>query len=232
MATLVDADAAHNFIALVHERVVAALSEMSSWITADNYDLFIHPDNSALSVARYGWRPPMPKQQVLQLCCMRPDGETMHTTCFPIGDAKRMADAVIANAEAGLNVYCELRTVHPGGNGRGRVSETCSVFAFGVDRDVDTNKAGRALNGNASATVETSPGNTQEWLFLDRALTADEAVLLRVAWPNSRCHGCCGNHPVELIKITQLSRMTHRGGNLARLRREKSAWAVGAADSP
>jgi hypothetical protein len=181
VATLVDADAVHKFSALVHERAAAALSETSSSITTDNYDWFAHPDNSALSVARYGWRPPMPKRQVLQLCRMRPDGETMHTTSFRIGDAKGMADAAIADAKAGFNVYCELRTVHPGGNGRGGMAETCSVFAFGVDRDADTDKAGRVLSGDASAVVETSPGNTQEWLFLDRALTADEATPIGAA---------------------------------------------------
>jgi hypothetical protein len=60
---------------------------------------------------------------------------------------------------------------------RGRIERTVGLFAYCIDRDHDTNKAGRALNGAASATVETSvgTGNTQQWIALSRALSPDVA---------------------------------------------------------
>ena len=88
-----------------------------------------------------------------------------------------MTKAAIINAEAGRNVYIEGRTVTPGlrPEERGKIGATVGVFAFVIDRDADRGKAGRLINGDASAVVETSSGNTHEWLFLSRALSATAA---------------------------------------------------------
>ena len=194
---LIDAATVRKFLTLLHERAAAALRPPAE-VTADNYDQFIHPDNSAASVARYGRRPPMAKQAavlgVLQLCCMRPDDKTMRRSCFRISNIEGMADAAVTAASAGFNVYTELRTVYPGTSGRGDITQTHGVFAFGIDRDADTNKAGRALNGDASVVTETSPGNTQEILFLDCALTPEEAAPIGEAIRKATgADGCTGN---------------------------------------
>jgi hypothetical protein len=122
------------------------------------------------------------EQGVLQLCRMHPDDKRIRSSSFMIGDVDNMVAAAIMDAREGFNIYCELRTVRPGRpTERGKINATCGVFAFGIDRDGDTNKAGCALNGDASVTVETSPGNTQDWLFLDHALSAGEAVPIGAA---------------------------------------------------
>ena len=94
-----------------------------------------------------------------------------------------MTKAAIINAEAGRNVYVEGRTVPPGlpPEKRGKIDATSAVFAFVIDRDADRNKAGRLINGDASAVVETSSGNTHEWLFLLRALNATAAKTIGTA---------------------------------------------------
>jgi hypothetical protein len=147
----VDEGAVRAFVALLHERAAAALNGAH-------------------------------EQGVLHLCRLRPDDKTMRSQSFVIGDVENMVAAAVMNAQAGFNVYVELRTVRPGRpTERGRIGATRGVFAFGIDRDGDTNKAGCALNGDASAVVETSPGNAQEWLFLDRALSVAEAVPIGAA---------------------------------------------------
>src|SRR5215469_17014893 len=88
-----------------------------------------------------------------------------------------MVETALTDARSGRNVYVEARTVRPGRpceRGRGKIDSTIGCFAFVVDRDGDRNKAGH-VNGDASAVVETSPGNSHEWLFLDRALDAGDA---------------------------------------------------------
>src|SRR5262249_53210473 len=61
--------------------------------------------------------------------------------------------------------------------GRGKIESTIGCFGFGIDHDNDTGKAGH-INGLDTTVTETSPGNYQELVFLDRALDADEAKLL------------------------------------------------------
>ena len=113
---------------------------------------------------------------VLQLCTLIPDG-SISAQPFCVGDVDAMTEAAIANAKAGRNVYVEGRIVTPGlpSDKRGRIDATPAVFAFVIDRDADTKKGGRSINGGASLVVETSPGNVHEWLFLTRALNAKKA---------------------------------------------------------
>jgi hypothetical protein len=61
--------------------------------------------------------------------------------------------------------------------GRGKADATIGLFAFVSDSDADKNRAGRVdhIDGDASAIVETSPGNRHIWLFLRRALNAADA---------------------------------------------------------
>jgi hypothetical protein len=112
---------------------------------------------------------------VVQLCSKFPDERRMCTSAFNIGDVDRMVEAAVTDAEAGKNVYAEARTVTPGLRGeRGQARATLGVFALVVDRDGDKGKAGCA-GAHASLTVETSPDNTHEWFFFERALNPDAA---------------------------------------------------------
>ena len=106
----------------------------------------------------------------------RPYGRRRRHTRFAIGQIDRMVEAAIADASAGKNVYVEARTVSETlrGRARGAADATRGVFAFVVDADADKGKPA-TLPVEPSLIVESSPGNLHYWLFLDRALTADEA---------------------------------------------------------
>ena len=160
---LIDETTIRKFTKVLHARATAALAE----------------------VGRPG---------VLQLCSLAPD-DRLCTQAFSIGDVDAMVKAAIVSAEAGRNVYVEGRIVTPGlrPEERGKADATIAVFAFVVDRDADRGKAGRLINGDASAVVETSSGNTHEWLFLSRALNAAAAktigVTIRKACGADDCTG-------------------------------------------
>ncbi|KFG66740.1 DNA-primase RepB domain-containing protein [Microvirga sp. BSC39] len=101
---------------------------------------------------------------------------------FAIGDVENMTEAAVMYAQEGYNVYVEARTIAkntPPGR-RGDLSYTRGVFAFVVDSDADKGKAGH-IDFEPSLVVETSPGNFQPWLFLDQALTAEQARPLGAA---------------------------------------------------
>ena len=145
-SNLVDETAIRKFTEVLHARAAAALAEVD-------------------------------RPGVLQLCSLTPDDRGLCTQAFCVGDVDAMTKAAIVSAKAGRNVYVEGRTVTPGlrPEERGKADATVGVFAFVVDRDADRGKAGRLINGDASAVVETSNGNTHEWLFLSRALNAAAA---------------------------------------------------------
>ena len=143
---LIDETAIRKFTEVLHARAAAALAEID-------------------------------RPGVLQLCSLAPDDRSLCTQAFCVGDVDAMTKAAVINVKAGRNVYVEGRTVTPGlrPEERGKIDATVGVFAFVVDRDADRGKAGRSINGDASAVVETSSGNTHEWLFLSRALNAAAA---------------------------------------------------------
>jgi hypothetical protein len=117
---------------------------------------------------------------VVQLVSIAPNDSGMSVSPFEAGDVDHMVEAALVDARAGRNVYVETRTVRPGRpneRGRGKIESTIASFAFVIDRDNDTGKAGH-INRNDTVVVETSPGNFHEWLFLDRALSATEAKAL------------------------------------------------------
>jgi hypothetical protein len=130
------------------------------------------------------------------LVSMAPDDGGMSVSAFKIGDVDQMLEAALIDARAGRNVYVEARTVRPGRpaeRGRGKIESTIGCFAFVIDHDADTGKTGHS-NGNASAVVETSPGNAHEWLFLRRALDAGDAKPLGEAIRKaSGADHCTGN---------------------------------------
>jgi hypothetical protein len=111
---------------------------------------------------------------LLQLVRIHPADGKVVAAQFTIGDLDRMVAAALDDAAAGHNVYVEARTVAKGAAKRGLLADTRGVFAFVVDADADKGKAS-CVEIDASLTVETSPGNFHHWLFLDRALTAEEA---------------------------------------------------------
>jgi hypothetical protein len=140
--------------------------------------LQMHSDYARAAVAH------LRRPGVLQLVSIDPDGG-MTFSPFAIGDVDSMLEAVLIDARAGRNTYIETRTVRPGRPkerkaGRGRADATIGLFAFVIDSDADKGQAGRVdhIDGDASAIVETSPGNRHIWLFLRRALSAADAKLL------------------------------------------------------
>jgi hypothetical protein len=146
MSDFIDEFTIHKFLTLLHSRAAVALSH----------------------VRRPG---------VLQLVSIAPDDRGMTISPFAIGDIDPMLEAAVTDARAGRNVYVEARTVWPGRpteRGRGKLESTIGCFALVIDRDADTGKAGY-INGNDTTVIETSPGNSHEWLFLDRALDAGDA---------------------------------------------------------
>jgi hypothetical protein len=146
MPDLIDEFTVRKFLTLLHSRAAAALSH----------------------VRRPG---------VLQLVSIAPDDHGMSISPFAIGDIESMLEAALINAGAGKNVYVEARSVRPGRpteRGRGKLESTIGCFALVIDRDADTGKAGH-INGNDTTVIETSPNNSQEWLFIGRALDAGDA---------------------------------------------------------
>jgi hypothetical protein len=130
---------------------------------------------------------------VLHLVSMAPDDRGMSVSPFDVGDVANMAEAALADARAGRNVYVETRTVRPGRpTERGKLEATTAVFALVIDCDADKGRGGH-VNGDASAIVETSPGNSHRWLFLERALGAAEAqalgIMIRKASGADHCTG-------------------------------------------
>ena len=110
----------------------------------------------------------------LQLVRIHPTVGKAVPTQWRIGDIDGMAKQARADAANGHNVYVEGRTVKRMARGRGNGADTVRVFAFVIDRDADKGKSG-ILNIEATISVETSPGNRHEWLFLTKALVADQA---------------------------------------------------------
>ncbi|MGO8925126.1 MAG: DUF3631 domain-containing protein [Xanthobacteraceae bacterium] len=143
---LIDESTIRTFLELLHSRAAAALSHER-------------------------------RPGVLQLVSISPDDSGMSISPFAIGDVDHMVEAAITDARAGRNAYTETRSVRPGRpheRGRGKIESTIGVFAFVIDNDADRGKAGH-VNGDASAVIETSPGNSHVWLFLDHALGAADA---------------------------------------------------------
>src|SRR5436190_12868903 len=144
-SALINADEARKFLELLHSRAAAALAHMR-------------------------------RPGVIQLVAIAPDDRGMSISPFAVGDVDSMLEAALINAKAGKNVYVEARTVRPGRpdeRGRGKIESTIGCFAFVIDRDSDTGKAGH-INGGDTTVIETSPNNSHEWLFLRRALDAGD----------------------------------------------------------
>jgi hypothetical protein len=96
---------------------------------------------------------------------------------FMIGDVANQTQFAIDAAVSGHNAYIEARTVRPGisGNRRGKAEDTIAVFALVRDNDNDKGKGGTAAIAT-SMVVESSPGNTHDWLFLEPGISVQEAI--------------------------------------------------------
>ena len=131
---------------------------------------------------------------VLHLVSMAPDDRGMSVSPFNIGDVDHMLETALIDAKAGRNVYVETRTVRPGRpNERGKLEATIAVFAFVIDCDADLGRGGHVNGDTASAIIETSPGNSHQWLFLEHAIGAAEAqalgIMIRKATSADHCTG-------------------------------------------
>jgi hypothetical protein len=160
---LVDPTTIRKFLELLHTRAAAALSHER-------------------------------RPGVLQLVSMAPDDRGMSVSSFAIGDVDYMVEAAITDARAGRNVFVETRSTRAGRpheRGRGKIESTIGTFAFVIDHDADTGKVGH-INGDTTV-IETSPGNSHEWLFLFRALSAGDAKplgdMIRKASGADHCTG-------------------------------------------
>ena len=144
----VDETTIYDFLALLHEHAAAALD----------------------GVAMPG---------VMNLCRFLPDRGLDAVFRFSVGDISSMAEQAVADARAGFNVYVEGRTVRPGlgRKMRGSAADTVGVFGLVIDSDADKHKAGLSRL-TPSLVVETSPGNSHQWLFLDRAIDHASAAAL------------------------------------------------------
>ena len=144
----VDETTVYDFLALLHEHAATALD----------------------GVAMPG---------VMNLCQFLPDSGFDTVFRFPVGDISGMTEQTVADARAGFNVYVEGRTVRPGLDRRvrGAAADTVGVFALVIDSDADKGKAGQSRLA-PSLVVETSSGNSHQWLFLDRAIHHAKATAL------------------------------------------------------
>lgn len=122
---------------------------------------------------------------VLQLSRVHPSDDKLQVVGrFPIGDVDRMTAQAVADAAGGFNSYVEGRTVRAGlsRNERGKLADTVAVFALVVDADGDKGRDGvLPADVEPSLCVSSSPGNRHDWLFLTRALSADEAQAIGTA---------------------------------------------------
>jgi len=115
---------------------------------------------------------------LLQLTRIHPSGgPTIVSGRFEIGDVGNMTAAAVADAEAGFNVYVEPRTIRHDAPKRGSAEDTRAVFAFVIDRDAYSGKAGSEF-ADPTLRVETSPGSGHDWFVLDHAISGTEAQTL------------------------------------------------------
>jgi Family of unknown function (DUF5906)/RepB DNA-primase from phage plasmid len=116
---------------------------------------------------------------VLQLFRLHPTDKAATPSRYAIDDVERMIEDAIAASDAGHNSYIEGRTVRSDlrGQKRGALEDTGWVFAIVIDSDADKGLAW-AGSAQASAVVETSPGNAHYWFFFRNAITAAEGKAL------------------------------------------------------
>lgn len=100
-----------------------------------------------------------------------------------VGDVEGTVEAVMAHASTPhLNVFIGAQVMRPGlqRGQRGRETDVLAVLALVVDLDADTGLAGK-MPVDVHYALETSPGNYQPFLLLDRPLAPAEAKPLAAA---------------------------------------------------
>lgn len=111
----------------------------------------------------------------IQMCCIDKNGAIFRR--FKIGDVETMTAIAVTWSESGAgNVYIEGRTIRAdaptGSKLRGKKEHTGAVFALTIDNDPDK-LMGASLPLEPTIRTETSPGNTHETYFLEKAVTPD-----------------------------------------------------------
>ncbi|WP_458387316.1 DUF3987 domain-containing protein [Rhizobium redzepovicii] len=104
-------------------------------------------------------------------------------THHAIGDIDGMVDAIMAHATTpNANVFTGLQVMRKGlpRGKRGGEADIIAVLGLVVDLDADTGKAGE-MPIAPNAVLETSPGNFQPFVILDRPLSPAEAKPLAAA---------------------------------------------------
>ena len=115
------------------------------------------------------------KPGYLQMSRLHPASNELVPSRYKPDDVERMINDAIASCEAGHNVYVEGRTVRETvcGKKRGELEDTAFVFALVIDSDADKGMGWKPNGSSPSMKVETSPGNSHDWIFLREAVAAD-----------------------------------------------------------
>jgi hypothetical protein len=109
---------------------------------------------------------------------------------FMIGDVDAMTLVAVRDAEAGFNVYVEVRTVRPGlrGRERGSIKDTYAVFALVRDNDTYDAKKTGTTGFDASLVVASSAKASHDWVFLPPGLSVEEVYAIGRGM-KARCGG-------------------------------------------
>jgi hypothetical protein len=98
---------------------------------------------------------------------------------FAIGDVDETVRAILPyEGVEHANVYMPLHIVRRDlkGNQRGKLKDIVAVLGLVADADSDTGKAGTACPVKPSLVLETSPGNSQQFILFDRHVLAADAA--------------------------------------------------------
>jgi hypothetical protein len=117
---------------------------------------------------------------VLQISRVHPSNDELAVSGrFEMGDVDHMVATALADANAGLNSYVEARIIKRDTHrkARGDAKATVGVFALVADNDADKGKMQKRVLPPSMVT-ETSPGNSHDWFFLEKALSNGDAKQL------------------------------------------------------
>jgi hypothetical protein len=122
-----------------------------------------------------------PRDSVLVLSGFRADDTDPRNYHFRVDQAAEMIDVAHRLATFGWNIYSPLALMNPAtinSNGKGTLADVVTVLGFVVDSDADKEgKQPAQCPVDAPYIVESSTGNFQHYLLLDRALPPAEAKL-------------------------------------------------------
>jgi hypothetical protein len=142
-----------------------------------------------------------------------------------VGDVEGMVDQIMAHAMTpNLNIYTGAQVMRKGlaRGKRGTEADIMAVLGIVVDQDDDRDMAGQ-LPVSPDYVLETSPGNFQPFLLLDRALSAAEAK--RIMGALSRACGVVDHGSKDVAHVWRIPGTLNWPGK-AKLERGRSSDPV------